>query len=180
MESSPDSVPTPAPRPPTPRFLATALLAPVAIPPVSYLAVALGAGLGPAEAVAAMTAQLSGRPNLIAPAVLALLPLLVYIGLILLLRRRDPHGRWLPRAAWMGLVPALLLLVWANATVWPLHLPGRPFPGFPHGLELVIVPLFFMPVALLGGLAVGRIAAGRAAPAESREVAEADDAHGPA
>ncbi|MEK9509582.1 hypothetical protein WI460_15395 [Gemmatimonadota bacterium Y43] len=168
MESSMEPVPTPASRAPSRRFLATALLAPVVIPPVSYLAVALGAGLGPGEAVAAMTAQMSGRPNLITPAVLALLPLLVYIGLIVLLRRRDPLGAWLPRAAWMGLVPALLLLTWANATVWPLYLPGRAFPGFPHGLELVIVPLFFMPVALLGGLAVGRIAAGRASPPESR------------
>lgn len=166
MEPTPGSATHRPVRPPTRRFLATALLTPFLIPPITYLAVALGAGLGPAEAVRAMVAQIGGRPNLIAPAVLALLPLLVYIGLLVLLRRRDPGGRWLPRAAWMGLVPALLLLLWANATVWPLYLPGRAFPGWPHGIELVIVPLFFVPVALLVGLAVGAIV-GRRAPDDS-------------
>lgn len=148
-------------RPPTRRFLLTALGTPFLIPPVTYLGVALANGLGPGEAVAAMTAQIGGRPNLIAPAVLALLPLGVYIGLLYLLRRRDPENRWIGQAAWYGLVPGLLLLVWANVTVWPLYLPGRAFPGFPHGMELVIVPLFFMPVALVVGLVVGSIAARR-------------------
>lgn len=163
MESSPGSEMDRPVRVPSRSYLATALLAPFLIPPITYAAVALGSGMGPADTAAALVAQLGGRPNLIAPAVLALLPLLIHIGLLLLLRRRDPEGRWLPRAAWMGLLPALLLLLWANATVWPLHLPGRPFPGFPHGLELVIVPLFFMPVALLAGLAVGAMV-GRRGP----------------
>lgn len=140
-------------------FLVAALGVPFLIPPATYLVVALAAGFGPGEAWTAMVAQIGGRPALITPVVLGLLPIGVFLGILAWLRRRDPDDQWVGAAGWAGLIPSLLLLVWANAEVWPLHLPGRTFPGFPHGLELVIVPLFFVPVALVVCGAVGAVVA---------------------
>ena len=104
-----------------------------------------------------MWAQASGRPNLLTSGLLAQIPMVVFLGALALLQKRDPDGRWLSIAAWAGLAPSLALLVWANVEVWPLFLPGRTFPGFPHGIELIIVPLFFVPVAMVAGLLVGAL-----------------------
>ena len=145
--------------PPRRGFVILALVAPFVIPPVAYLVVALSAGFGPGEAWTAMVEQIGGRPALITPGVLGLIPIGVFLGLLALLRRRDPDDRWVGVAGWAGLIPSLLLLVWANVEVWPLHLPGRTFPGFPHGLELVIVPLFFVPAAMVVFGAVGGLVA---------------------
>jgi hypothetical protein len=135
------------------------LVVPVLIPPFAYLVAAFGAGMGAGDAFAAMVSQIGGRPALFTPVILGLAPLLLHAGVLAVLKRRDPQGRWLPLASWFGLAPSLALLLWANLEVWPLHLPGRTFPGFPHGLELVIVPLFFVPVALVGGTVLGALVA---------------------
>lgn len=150
----------PHPRPhPRIGFVATALLLPLLIPPVVYLAVALTSGLSVGEAVPALLEQVGGRPNLGATAVLGLAPILLFTMVLRLMRRRDPEGRWLGAVGWWGLVPALLVLVWVNVEVWPLYMPGRSFPGWPHGLELVIGPIFFAPVALVVGGVAGAIVA---------------------
>ena len=140
----------------------TALTMPLLVPIVVYLATALGAGLSPGEAVGALRGQFLGRPNLMATTLLGVAPIALFTGVLRLLRRRDPEGRWLGLVGWSGLVPALVVLIWANAEVWPLHMPGRGFPGFPHGLELVIAPIIFVPIALiLGGLAGAILSRGR-------------------
>lgn len=149
----------PGPSPSRRWFLVAALVVPFLIPPAAYLVVALAAGLGPGPAWSAMVGQVGGRPALVTAAVLSLLPMGGFLGVLALLRRRDPDGRWVDAVGWAGMIPSLLLLVWANLEVWPLHLPGRTFPGFPHGLELVIVPLFFVPAAMVVGGAVGAVVA---------------------
>lgn len=143
--------------PPRPGFVVTAILAPLAIPFAAYTLVALGSGLGIGEATRAMWAQLSGRPSLLTSGLLALIPMVVFLGAMALLQKRDPEGRWLGIAGWIALTPSLALLVWANLEVWPFFLPGRTFPGFPHGIELVIVPLFFVPATLVVGTIVGAL-----------------------
>ncbi len=148
-----------SPRPTRPWLLAAALVGPFLIPPVAFLAVALAAGLGPGEAWGAMVGQIRGRPALITPGFLSLLPMGLFLGVLALLRRRNRDDRWVGAVGWAGVIPSLLLLVWANLEVWPLYLPGRAFPGFPHGLELVIVPLFFVPVAMVVGGLVGAVVA---------------------
>jgi hypothetical protein len=136
----------------------------VLIPPAAYVAAALGAGMGAGDAVSAMITQIGGRPALLTPAVLTLAPILVYLLALRFLRRRDPAGGWLPFASWAGLIPSLMLIVWANLQVWPSHLPGMTPPGWPHGLELVIVPIFWLPFSLvLGTIVGGLIARSRAA-----------------
>lgn len=139
---------------PRPRFVLAALTLPLLVPVIVYLVVAVTSGLSPVEALDALRVQFSGRPNLMATALLGLAPIALFTGVLRLLRRRDPEGRWLGVAGWSGLAPALVILIWANSEVWPLYMPGRSFPGFPHGLELVIGAIFFVPIALvLGGLA---------------------------
>ncbi len=144
---------------PRTRFVLAALGLPLLIPPAVYAFVALRSGLSVAEAGSALVAQIGGRPNLGATALLGLAPILLFTIVLRLLRRRDPEGRWLGAAGWWGLVPALLILAWANWEVWPLHMPGRAFPGWPHGLELVIGPIFFVPVALVLGAVAGSLVA---------------------
>ena len=140
-------------------FVVATLALPVIIPPLAYLAAAFGAGLGFAEAFAGMLGQIGGRPALLTPALLTLAPLLVYLAVLRFLRRKDPEGRWLPFGSWCGLVPSLALILWANLQVWPSRLPGMTPPGWPHGLELVIVPIFWVPVSLVAGTVVGALVA---------------------
>ena len=151
-----DSINAPS-LPPRPGFVITAIVTPLVIPFAVYEVVALGAGLGIGEATAATWSQVSGRPNLLTSGLLTLIPMVVFLGALALLQKRDPKGRWLGIAAWAGLVPSLALLVWANVEVWPLFLPGRTFPGFPHGIELIIVPLFFVPAAMVTGVVFGAL-----------------------
>jgi uncharacterized membrane-anchored protein len=56
---------------------------------------------------------------------------------------------------WSGLVAILVVLVWINLQFWPLFLPERTYPGFPHGLGFIIGPVFFAPVLMalvMGGV----------------------------
>ena len=146
-------------RPQAPFFLA-ALTLPLLVPPLVYGAVALGAGFGVSGTVEALAGQFAGgRPSLLGASILGVLPALLLLGVVRLLRRFDPGDAWRRAAGWGGLAAILLVLIWANLEAWPAFLPGRPFPGFPHGLELVIAPLFFAPVAMvLGGACAGLLA----------------------
>jgi len=53
-----------------------------------------------------------------------------------------------PLLIWSGYLPLLGMLIWANFEYWPDFLPSRVYPGFPHGMELFIAPLFFAPIAM--------------------------------
>lgn len=143
---------------PRPGFIAIALVAPIALPALTYLLVAMLDGHGVGGSVSALLAQVrDGRPNPLISGVLGLLPVLLLVLGMWIGRRFDPEGDRVGAAGWWGLAGILVVLIWANLTAWPLYLPGRPFPGFPHGLELVIGPLFFAPVAAMVGVAIGWI-----------------------
>lgn len=143
-------------------FMPAAIVTPLLVPVVAYTLVALRTGLSVSETASAMVAQaIGGRPNLLAPAALSSVPIALLFILHWLARKRDPDNSWRERAAWSGLFLVLAVLFWANLTAWPLYMPGRAFPGFPHGLELVIAPLFFAPVAALAGWLIGAFTAAR-------------------
>ena len=143
-------------------FIAVALVAPIILPTFAYLVVAMLGGHGVREAVSALVAQIrDGRPNPLITGILGLLPVLLLLLGMWIGRRFDPGGRRIAASGWGGLGGILVVLAWANFTVWPLYLPGRPFPGFPHGLELVIGPIFFAPVAAVLGVGIGWIAGRR-------------------
>lgn len=137
-------------------FLPVAIVTPLLLPAVVYAGVAISKGLSVSATASALAAQaVGGRPNLFAPAILSVLPVSIIFGLHWLARKRDPINAWRHRAAWTGLGMVLCVLLWANLSAWPLYMPGRQYPGFPHGLELIIGPLFFAPVAALVGWFMG-------------------------
>ncbi|MEX1256729.1 MAG: hypothetical protein WEG36_03820 [Gemmatimonadota bacterium] len=144
-----------------PGFVLAALLAPVLLPAVVYFVAAFASGLGPVGSVEALLEQsFGGRPSPVTTGLLGLFPALLLLGGIFLARRLWPQAEWIQAAGWGGLGALLIVLAWANFEVWPLFLPGRSFPGFPHGIELVIGPLIFGPVAILVGAAFLGILAG--------------------
>jgi len=144
-------------------FILTAFLAPLLIPPVVYLVAALASGLGPGASFSALLDQsMGGRPNPLIVGFLGLFPALLLLGALFLARRLRPEAGWIQPAGWGGLGALLIVLAWANFEAWPLYLPGRSFPGFPAGIELVIGPVFFGPVAVLvGALFLGIVAGNR-------------------
>ena len=149
-------------RSPRAEFIAVALVVPIILPVFAYLTVAMLDGHGIGGAVSALVAQIrDGRPNPLITGILGLLPVLLLLLGMWIGRRFDPEGRRIAAAGWGGLGGILVVLAWVNLTVWPLYLPGRPFPGFPHGLELVIGPILFAPVAGVLGVGIGWLAGKR-------------------
>lgn len=145
------------------RLALAGLCLPVAVPVVVFAAVGFASGMGLAGTMAALADQVAQRRlNPLITGVLGWFPVaLLFLGRWLA-NRWKPEGAWVGSASWGGLVAILGVLVWANLQFWPLFLPERVQPGFPHGMELVIGPIFFAPVAMLlgglaGGLAVGRL-----------------------
>lgn len=153
-------------RPPRPGFVALALVVPIVLPAVTYVVVGLMDGLGVGGAVSALVAQIGdGRPNPLIAGILGLLPMGLLLLGVWVGGRLHAAGHRVVAAGWGGFGAILLVLVWVNLMAWPLYLPGRSFPGFPHGLELVIGPIFFAPVAMVVGAGIGWVVAGRGRPA---------------
>lgn len=138
-------------------FLLGSLLS-VAVPPLVFIATALLSGLSPAETIGATVAQYStSRLNLLIMGALGTIPFGV-LSLALVLCRHFGDRLHIRRMAIGGGVFILATLLWAHATYWPLFLPEQVAPMWPHGLELVIGPLFFAPVMALAGLLLGWVA----------------------
>jgi hypothetical protein len=129
------------------------------IPPLVFLIAALGGGLDPATALGALIEQYQApRQNLFVVALPALFPLALLALALWVARRIDVARGSRPALALWGLVPILAVLVWVNFQFWPIFLPSRTYPGFPHGLEFVIGPGLFAPVGMLVGLVAGWMA----------------------
>lgn len=136
----------------SPGFVAVALATPFLIGVVAFLMAGLAAGMGP-DAVTALVEQASERRlNPLIAGVLGLAPVLLLLLLLGVVPRFTPRAGWRPAVAWAGLAPVALLELWAHWEVWTTYLPSRTMPGFPHGLELVIVPVFFAPIGALVGV----------------------------
>ncbi len=134
-------------------MLAMGALAALSIPPAVFLWAAYGAGLTTGETMSALAAQyVAPRQNLLVCGALGLFPLALLAGVLWLLRRLAPSSKIRPALALGGLVPVLVVLVWVNVDFWPLFLPSRTYPGFPHGLGFIIGPGFFAPVAMAIGM----------------------------
>ena len=136
----------------------------LAIPPVVFLGSAVQAGLGLGESLSAMVAQYrEPRQNLLVCGALGLFPIgLLTVGLWVI-KRLAPAYAYRGALAIGGCVPIMAVLVWVNLDFWPLFLPARTYPGFPHGLGFVIGPLIFAPVGMAIGVAFVWLAARRGA-----------------
>lgn len=135
--------------------LAVGALAILAMPPAVFLVAALQAGLSLPESFSALAAQYTApRQNLLVCGAVGLLPLALLAVVVGLMKRFAPTRENRPLVAIGGLVPVLAVLLWVNWDFWPLFLPSRTYPGFPHGLGFVIGPLFFAPVAMALGMVI--------------------------
>lgn len=138
------------------RFAIASLLLPFSVPTVVFTICALASGLSVTETASALAEQLATRrQNLAICGGLGIFPSLLLLGGLWLHRRFGGEERARRAMAWGGLAAILGVLAWVNFQFWPLFLPERTYPGFPHGLEFVIGPLFFAPVAALFGVAIG-------------------------
>lgn len=132
------------------RFLPVAVAAPVVLSVVIFLGSGITTGLSPAEAISALVGQSMGRRyNPLISGALGIAPTLLLLGVLRLLRRFDPERDRSRAAAWAGLFVIQVIVAWAGFEFWPNFLPDLVYPGFPHGLELVIGPLIFAPIALI-------------------------------
>ena len=135
-------------------FLAVSVLAALIIPPLIFLACLLMAdfSLSPAwNAVVDQYGQTRQNPFLIS--VLGYLPVLLLALVVALIRWRKGHSIATYMATTGGLA-ITFILVWTNFEFWPNFLPGKTYPGFPHGLEIVIGSIFFAPAAMILALLV--------------------------
>lgn len=127
----------------------------MAIPPAAFFLTGLTKGMGVGGALSVLVEQYSTeRQNLWMISVLGVFPfVLLTIPLAGYRRIKGPAG--LAPMALAGTIAIAAVLVWANLTYWSSYLPSRQFLMWPHGLELVIGPLFFAPVAMLAGVVLG-------------------------
>lgn len=138
------------------RFLIASLVLPVLMPPVVFVVCALFEGLPVSEAMAALIEQFTAeRQNLLVCGLIGLFPVGLLHGCLWLHRWRKGTVSVQKGMSTGGLVGILLVLIWVNFQFWPTFLPERVYPGFPHGLEFIIGPVFFAPVAMGIGMAVG-------------------------
>lgn len=136
--------------------LATVVVASViafVLPSLVFLGVALFEGMGVSGTLAAIVEQYSTpRQNLAVLGLVGVLPVAllgVVLWILRFFKRVQSHR---PRLAIGGAMAILLVLTWVNFEFWPTFLPDKTYPGFPHGLEFVIGPLIFAPVAMVIGM----------------------------
>lgn len=123
------------------------------IPPAVFAVVGLTKGMGLGGTVEALVAQYGVRRlNLFSVAVLSFLPVLLLALLVWVIGRFTAMRASRRSLTIGGGVAILLVMTWINFEFWPAFLPERVAPGFPHGLEFVIGPLYFAPVAMLVGV----------------------------
>lgn len=141
-----------------PRFVVLSLAGPFIVAVAVFGAVGLSSEMGVGGTWTALVEQsLARRHNPLLAGALGLVPVLFLLGILALGPRWLPAVGWGPAAGWSGLAAVALVLGWAHAQFWPLFLPDRVYPGFPHGLELIIAPLVFAPLAAALGVGLGLV-----------------------
>ncbi len=138
------------------RLVYLCMLLPLIIPTAIFSLCALTEGLSLAEMFIAVFKQITTkRLNLLICGAVGLVPILLLLLVLWVYRRAggsDHNKYWM---AWGGLFPVILVLTWVNFQFWPLFLPNMTYPGFPHGLELIIGPVIFAPISMLPGIGIG-------------------------
>ncbi len=138
-----------------PRMLLWSALCVVLTPALVLTLCLLFNGFSVGETSSQLLAQMQAdRRNLLLVGLPAVVPFAL-LALVLVIYRRWRGCAGSSTVAAAGAAGIMVMLVWANASFWPLFLPGRSYPGWPHGLEMVIVPLFFAPISMLIAVAIG-------------------------
>ncbi len=127
-------------------------------PPMVFVVVGLTKGMGLAGTAEAVVAQYGvRRMNLLSSAIPSFLPLVLLALLVWIIGRFTSIQASRRSLAMGGGAAILIVMVWINFEFWPVFLPERVTPGFPHGLEFVIGPLYFAPVAMLVGMGLAAV-----------------------
>ncbi len=136
-------------------ILVFAIVAAFAIPPLVFLIVGLTEGMELIDILRALVDQYStNRQNLAVLGLVGVLPIAL-LGLVVWLAGKTKRIRTSRRRLAIGGVMAILaILIWSNFEFWPTFLPHRTYAGFPHGLEFVVGPLIFAPIAMIFGMVV--------------------------
>lgn len=138
------------------RLFYICLLSPLIIPPVVFSICALEAGLSFSDTLTAVFEQYTvRRQNLLTTGLPGFFPILLLLGGLWLHRRSGGTQTTRIWMGWGGLIPIMAVIFWVNFQFWPLFLPARTYPGFPHGMEFIIGPGFFAPVGMLLGMLLG-------------------------
>ena len=91
---------------------------------------------------------LVAKRNPLLSSLIGIFPFVLLALLLFILGRRKVNDKLRGLLSFVGASSIFICMFWVNLIYWPNFLPGRPNPGFPHGLELVIVPIFFAPIAM--------------------------------
>lgn len=163
MDNPPDATPDPTFGPTHPSSVPVLLFGMAgvfAIPPLVFFIVGLTEGMGAATFGALVEQYSIARQNLFMVSLPGLFPLAL-LGLAVYLGGRFRGWTGLRSLAVGGTVAILAVQTWVNVEFWPTYLPARTYPGFPHGLEFVIGPIFFAPLAMLVGMVLAAVLTGR-------------------
>ena len=137
------------------RFLALSVVVALLVPPAVFSACGILAGMGIGGTVGALAAQYgTDRLNLLVLGLVGAIPF-AFLTLVLVLYRRFGSAEPVRAMAMGGGLVVVVLLAWAHGSYWPSFLPEGVAPMWPHGIEFVVVPLFFAPVGALAGMLGG-------------------------
>lgn len=132
-----------------------AILIALLIPPMVFFVVALFAGMGMADATQSLLDQYkSDRQNLAFLGAIGILPILLLALVVWIVGKLKRARVGQQQLAIGGAAGILAVLVWVNFEYWPTFLPNKIYAGFPHGLEFVIGPLIFAPIAMVVGMLI--------------------------
>lgn len=136
-------------------FGVVSIALPMLIPPVVFMIVAFAEDMSRPETISALINQFSEpKNNLLMIGLLGLFPVLLLFVFLWVYRRVSKNDQSIIAMAWGGLIPIVAVLVWVNLQFWPIYLPSRVYPGFPHGLEFLIGPGLFAPVGMALGVLI--------------------------
>lgn len=140
-------------------YLLLFCIALLAVAPIVYLACYALNDYPLGDAISALVEQYTAaRQNPLKVSLLSGAPFLLLASLVGIARWRGAGLATCQRLVLGGGGAILIVLTWAHFEFWPNYLPGVEYPGFPHGLELVIAPLYFAPVAMVAGAFLGWLA----------------------
>lgn len=135
-----------------------AAIAVLFIPSLVFVIAALAGGMAVPDTAAAYAAQVTAaRTNLAVVSAMGLIPvalLAIVVWISSKISRLASKRRLFAIAGVVAIVP---VIIWANCEFWFRFLPERTFLGFPHGLEFVIGPLVFAPIAMLVAILIAGI-----------------------
>ncbi|MEM0911612.1 MAG: hypothetical protein AAGJ37_11585 [Pseudomonadota bacterium] len=137
-------------------FLASLFATVLLTSPLAYLISYILSEQHNGHAISSLIAQYQQmKRNPFFTSLLSVFPFILLAVLVVIAQKRKTSAEKCYVVMVCGALAIFVIMFWINLVYWPNFLPDVPYPGFPHGLELVIAPLFFAPVGMLIGVLCG-------------------------